>query len=285
MPRGDSWRAGEDESLAKAWVSVSECPITGADQKAEAFWSKIFEVFRKFEQERTGESTARTSTSLKSRWNNCLRKECSRFAGFHSRVKSINPSGASKEDILQHACNLYCGFDNETAKKCEVKPFFPHMAAYNILKKCPKWKGGGNLGSSTRLKYSARSLQLSVSEETENEEPTGSHASSKDGEGSERKRPMGRKAGKRLKEKESREAKKIRLLEEIRDTSNERTKAIRRHTDFLLVQRPGFDPTLASAFYKDAEEELRERLEESKNRRERRRKRNSSSSEEICTEE
>ena len=33
MPRGGSWRTSEDESLARAWVSVSECPISGSDQK------------------------------------------------------------------------------------------------------------------------------------------------------------------------------------------------------------------------------------------------------------
>ena len=35
-----------------------------------------------------------------------LAKECSKLGGFHSRVKSINPSGASEEYILQTTCSL-----------------------------------------------------------------------------------------------------------------------------------------------------------------------------------
>ncbi|KAG1444611.1 hypothetical protein G6F46_012492 [Rhizopus delemar] len=51
-PRAPNWSKGDDIKLCEAWVSTSEDPIRGSDQKYEALWERILQDFKAREPER-----------------------------------------------------------------------------------------------------------------------------------------------------------------------------------------------------------------------------------------
>ena len=67
--------------------------VQGTDQKADKFWTKIWESFCK----NNTYGTTRSSTSLSNRWGNTNR-ETSGFAGFMAKVEARNKSSATDED-------------------------------------------------------------------------------------------------------------------------------------------------------------------------------------------
>ena len=46
MGSGVTWeKKEEDEALSRAWVAASEDAINGTGQKANNFWSRVFEIY------------------------------------------------------------------------------------------------------------------------------------------------------------------------------------------------------------------------------------------------
>ena len=46
MGKGKAYLAEEDVALCRAWMRVSEDPITGSEQKADCFWQAVHKLFR-----------------------------------------------------------------------------------------------------------------------------------------------------------------------------------------------------------------------------------------------
>jgi hypothetical protein len=45
MGLGNQWDPEEDDLLAQCWLEVSCDPVTGAYQKKEAFWQRVYDLF------------------------------------------------------------------------------------------------------------------------------------------------------------------------------------------------------------------------------------------------
>ncbi|OAV97548.1 hypothetical protein PTTG_10910 [Puccinia triticina 1-1 BBBD Race 1] len=70
------------------------------------------------------------ANSLKKQWSNNLQPTINKFRGCVNQVEQFNQSGASVEDQLNRALQLY----TEDQHK-----HFKHLRCYNLLVKSPKW--------------------------------------------------------------------------------------------------------------------------------------------------
>ncbi|EFP77994.1 uncharacterized protein PGTG_03950 [Puccinia graminis f. sp. tritici CRL 75-36-700-3] len=104
----------EDVELCKAWIAITEDARIGTDQSGAT---------------RAITQPKRPQKSVKSRWG-LLQKDINKFQACVIQVENMNQSGASVEDLLNMALELYSENQGST---------FYHIRCYNILVKCPKW--------------------------------------------------------------------------------------------------------------------------------------------------
>lgn len=129
--RGKNWMIGEDESLCRAWLDISQDPVVSTNQKAETLYAKIQQKYAEICRENNvaTDPDLRGVKSIKSRW--CfINKGASKFAGCLSQIKSRQQSGASPEDVLHQALLLF--------STKEGGPF-NLMHCFKILEHAPKW--------------------------------------------------------------------------------------------------------------------------------------------------
>ncbi|XP_021995098.1 glutathione S-transferase T3-like [Helianthus annuus] len=119
-----TWTKVEEEALAIAYLKASTCPIVGNNQTGSGFWKACTDRFN----HHVGEGAACDLDSVSGKWwkmNKCVND----FIGIYNPLYINRPSGSSDEDVL-----------NLAMAKWETKnPPFPHLRAWNVLKKEPKW--------------------------------------------------------------------------------------------------------------------------------------------------
>ncbi|KAF5795099.1 putative glutathione transferase [Helianthus annuus] len=119
-----TWTKVEEEALAIAYVKSSTCPIVGNNQTGSSFWKACTDRFN----ELMGQGAIRILDSVSGKWRK-MNKCVNDFIGIYNPLYINRPSGSSAEDVL-----------NLAMAKWEAKnPPFPHLRAWNILKKEPKW--------------------------------------------------------------------------------------------------------------------------------------------------
>ncbi|KAK9989898.1 hypothetical protein SO802_030137 [Lithocarpus litseifolius] len=129
--RGGNFNVDEDLLLISTWLNIGMDAVYGTEQKGEKFWAKIWEYFCANNTYRT----TRSSSSLSSRWGN-INRETSRFAEFMAKVEARNRSGATDEDKLKDAKDLYKATPNPSTGK---KIAFAYEHCWVVLKNQPKW--------------------------------------------------------------------------------------------------------------------------------------------------
>ncbi|KAJ0611804.1 putative glutathione transferase [Helianthus annuus] len=119
------WTKVEEEALAIAYVKASTCPIVGNNQTGSSFWKACTDRFNDL----MGQGPIRDLDSVSGKWRK-MNKAVNDFCGYYNPLYINRPSGSSDEDVL-----------NLAMAKWEAKnpAPFPHLRAWNILKKEPKW--------------------------------------------------------------------------------------------------------------------------------------------------
>lgn len=93
--RSAGYGAYEDVSLCEIYMEISQDPITGVQQSADNFWSRVEDAYNKSR----AESEHRTRRSLQSRWQ-IIEKAVRKLLGCIRQIENMNPSGASDKDIV-----------------------------------------------------------------------------------------------------------------------------------------------------------------------------------------
>ncbi|KAJ1386861.1 putative glutathione S-transferase [Sesbania bispinosa] len=115
----------EDKLLIQSWLNISKDAIVGADQKANGFWLRISNSYN----EHRGELQERKEVQLKARWQK-LNGVVQKFPGCYKLASSVKQSGASENDVMAAAYEIYM--------KDEGKSFKLEYA-WRLLKDEPKW--------------------------------------------------------------------------------------------------------------------------------------------------
>jgi len=130
--RTANYSKAEDVTLAKAFVNVSENPITGNYQKAGAFWANVRKKFYDMAKENDVTIPAnRTATSLTNRFQKQLQKNLNEWNGCYKQIKDSKPSGTTEDNMRNMADELYSELN-------EARPFnFRHVV--DTLHQMPKF--------------------------------------------------------------------------------------------------------------------------------------------------
>ncbi|XP_073137232.1 uncharacterized protein [Henckelia pumila] len=94
----------EDEVLARSFVTISDDPIIGNDQKADAFWGRVASYYN---DNRPAGSNNRKANVIRSHWHNTIQKKVNLFNANYNSIYSLYRSGHSDEDILRFAYEKY----------------------------------------------------------------------------------------------------------------------------------------------------------------------------------
>nr|XP_043609593.1 uncharacterized protein LOC122581429 [Erigeron canadensis] len=122
-----NWGKDEEACLAKAWLNVFEDPYVGNAQTAGSFWGKV-----KFQMDsHLNRDSGRTPEMCRSKWKD-LKHKVSGFCGIYNVKKSKMLSGQSDEDVFKASVALYM-------RKYNNKSGFPHVEAWQVLRRGPKW--------------------------------------------------------------------------------------------------------------------------------------------------
>ncbi|KAE8891207.1 hypothetical protein PF003_g24635 [Phytophthora fragariae] len=132
--RGRNYDASEDLELARAWVHVSTDAVTGINQTAEVFWTRVRTCMEESEviaaAIKADMYDSRSWTSLKSHFGD-MSKKVSKFIRCVKKVESLRESGTTERDALLKAQELYHVENNST---------FQYQACYVDLSECPKFQ-------------------------------------------------------------------------------------------------------------------------------------------------
>ncbi|KAM0026678.1 putative glutathione transferase [Helianthus debilis subsp. tardiflorus] len=114
-----------EEALAIAYVKASTCPIVGNNQTGSSFWKATMDRFN----ELMGQGPIRDIDSVSGKWQK-MNKIMNDFCGYYNAIYNNRPSGSNDEDVLNLAMAKW---------DSKILVPFPHLRAWNILKKEPKW--------------------------------------------------------------------------------------------------------------------------------------------------
>ncbi|XP_073120876.1 glutathione S-transferase T3-like [Henckelia pumila] len=95
-----TWTKVEDEVLARSFVTISDDPIIGNDQKADAFWRRVVGYYN---ENRPPSSNNRSENVIRSHCHNTIQKKVNRFNANYNSIYNLYRSGHSDEDILRFA--------------------------------------------------------------------------------------------------------------------------------------------------------------------------------------
>ncbi|XP_073063950.1 glutathione S-transferase T3-like [Primulina eburnea] len=111
-----TWRKVEDEVLARSFVTISDDPIIGNDQKAEAFWGRVASYYN---DNRPASTPNRSASVIRSHLHNTIQKKVYCFNANYNSIYSAYRSGHSDKDILRLAYEKYCEENNGIAFNLE----------------------------------------------------------------------------------------------------------------------------------------------------------------------
>ena len=90
-PRAMNFTSQEDLALAKAYVSCTNNPLCGVEQKASAFYGEVAEKFFVIMSEESALDEAvvrRGSDSLKNRWSKHIQPEMNKFLPYLRKIEN-----------------------------------------------------------------------------------------------------------------------------------------------------------------------------------------------------
>ncbi|XP_073137153.1 glutathione S-transferase T3-like [Henckelia pumila] len=111
-----TWTKVEDAVLARSFVTISDDPIIGNDQKADAFWGRVASYYN---DNRPACSNNRKANVIRSHWHNTIQKKVNRFNANYNSIYSLDRSCHSDEDILRFAYEKYREENNGVAFNLE----------------------------------------------------------------------------------------------------------------------------------------------------------------------
>ncbi|CAM6116691.1 unnamed protein product [Calypogeia fissa] len=184
----------EIEQIARSWLTVSNDPVVGAQQKVDVFWSRVVDHFEKcmddFRRRQPGvlKQVYRSQKSLAGKWS-MINHDCAKFSGTMSQISLLNENGTLEDDRELRAKAMYKQLD-------PYNRHFACMAAWRILKENPKWgiSSGVNQGKSGQKKRWSKqqgSTMNEVAPDVEDEEANDKNRGTP-------KRPIGNKKAKAL---------------------------------------------------------------------------------------
>ncbi|XP_035843466.1 uncharacterized protein LOC118490199 [Helianthus annuus] len=124
------WTKVEEEALAIAYVKSSTCPIVGNNQTGTNFWKATTERFNGI----MDQGPMRDIDSVSNKWRK-MNKTINEFCGYCNQIYTNPLSESNDEDILNLAL---AKSDSKNSTP------FPHLRAWNVLKKENKWKSVPN---------------------------------------------------------------------------------------------------------------------------------------------
>ena len=93
---GVNYTVVEDETLIRAWESMSLDSIHGTDQARSRFWQRVEDKYFQL-LPRNAKRVSRTFRSLQGRWD-VIKTTCSRWSGCLQQVHNAPPSGTVEGD-------------------------------------------------------------------------------------------------------------------------------------------------------------------------------------------
>jgi hypothetical protein len=119
----------ESVFLCRAFVNVSQDPITGADQKSAVFWSKVHVKFMRLCEGTPGAGHLKTAKSLQTKWKKSVMPKVNHYLG----VARTNPmaSGENDGDYHTRLCEIF--------NRRHGKPF-NFSSCLEVLKQMPKFE-------------------------------------------------------------------------------------------------------------------------------------------------
>jgi hypothetical protein len=128
-PKGRNFFAEEERQLTRSVLAISQDPITGNQQKSNAFWQRIYEHYDSY---RPGPN--RSARSLETKWGQ-IKHDVGDFVACHGQVCRTRKSGSSPTDILCMAKELY---RSKHPKQLEFS--FEHC--WVLVREFPRWSEG-----------------------------------------------------------------------------------------------------------------------------------------------
>ncbi|OAV86950.1 hypothetical protein PTTG_01295 [Puccinia triticina 1-1 BBBD Race 1] len=119
-----SYVYSEGIQLCQAWITVLEDVVVGTNQEGMTFWAQVKQCFKRYIR-----NSIQSASSLKTCWA-LLQKVIHKFQGCVNQVEQYSQSGASANDCLNRALQLFSK---------DQKTRFKHLVCHNILIKVPKW--------------------------------------------------------------------------------------------------------------------------------------------------
>lgn len=114
-----AWSERESTHVARAYISASENPSKGSDQKAELFWQDVHSRFKVLEAQCDEHvDTKRNVKSVRNQWST-IHHDCSKFLGFFLKLSYEEHSGWSEDDYLLESQNMFL--------QVEIAKRFPNM--------------------------------------------------------------------------------------------------------------------------------------------------------------
>lgn len=127
--KGKNFVPDEEIQLCRSFLSVSQNLVPENGQKNQAFWER---VQNHYNQNRPGGVAERPARSLESKWG-VIKHDVGMFLGHYEDAVKTCKSGATLEDILQKALELY-------KTKHPKNSAFVYIHCWLFSKDLPRWE-------------------------------------------------------------------------------------------------------------------------------------------------
>ena len=148
MGKGKSWSMEEEKQLVRSVLNISQDPEVGMQQRSDQYWGRILKHFREnlCISPENPDYCLREVKGLQHKWSE-INHDTNKFCGCNNQVESLPPSGATEDDMVDHALKLYSEIHEKNQK-------FKYLHCWRILRKYPKWKNANSSSSAKKKKIS-----------------------------------------------------------------------------------------------------------------------------------
>lgn len=222
--RGSSFVTAEDVAVAKAWVSVSENPVVGAEQKGDAFFQAVAAVYNT--KYKPPDRPVRTFESLRKR-SKSINKECLRFAACTQTIQRQKPTGETVAGMVKLATALY-NKKEVTSPNDDCGKEFKFYEVWQILRYHSKFLSDLDGLPAGSMEEGAGDGSPGKGDNSDEEGGNDPYAWPDGG------RPLGRRKAKAELHKTAMAAKKLKLQEEAVQEQRKRNEALQQQVQIQL---------------------------------------------------
>ncbi len=202
-----SWfSAEEDVFLCRAYVNCTNDPIKGSQQKSNTFWNKVRSKFYELMEDEGGnnvpESSRRNINSLMNRFKKTIGRDVSSFNQYYKQVAEKNPSGWTKQMIMDTAIQVYYEMEGKAFKFDKCAKILHGLAKFNPMIMSKGDDDATESGGTTNRVETVMGAKI--------------------------ERPIGTKKAKRLKREAPAEAERMETMKRMADSSMELAQAMKR---------------------------------------------------------